>query len=362
MLGIYIIAGVVVLCVLYRAWYKVSHPFWARQPVFHHHNVLGWLSPGRVVDSVPPSHNNKYYDKKLTVTRLDSDLCGVIAELLTANYSDHPTGHYTPTVDEMSTVLCDGGIGVLASDGPDGDYVGCITSCKALCRLKKTEFELRYVDNLCISKRHRGTGLAERLIYTLVSESVARADPPVIAFKREGATTPIVPLVLSRSTATKAPIYAQTAIVVHRLQKDAALAILTACVARDRYTCVIQPTKQTLVNMLTRNVIFVYASELGDAFVFRELSVEADTAVVQCVAAFRAPRTDSKRFRDAFVAAVNKIHVDDYVLIMDGLGDLVDIQAWCETISIPLETSTSAYYLYNYIEHPHRCDEVVVLV
>lgn len=361
MLAACVFASIMILYVLYRAWFKITHPFWSRQPVFHFHSITGWFLSGRVLNDSAPSPKNRYYDKSLTVTRVDDELCESIAAVLSANYSENNLFRYTPSGKELSALLCDDGMTVFAR-GSDQSKVGCITSYKAKCRLHDKSFELKYVDNMCIAKKHRGTGLAEKLIYTLAVESVANSTHPVLAFKREGGVTPIVPLVIARSISLMAPLNVVTTVTAHLLPTDIALSVIDVCLQRERYTCVLSHTPSTLVGLLDKGFLRVFGCECGDIFVFRELSVTSEKPVIQCVGAFKAPSTNTTQFREAFAAAVRQMSPQEHILIVDSIGDAAGIQGWCETISNPLEVSSCSYYFYNYIEHPHRCDEVVILI
>ena len=339
----------------------MRHPFWSRQPVFFYHDLHGWLAPGKVIhpDGVPAI--TRYTDGTVEIGPSSIEGCKKIARLLGENYSSHANFEYRPSTSDLAINLMDHG--TIASYAGNSDRLaGCITCCKARCRLGDRAFDVGYVDNLCVAKQMRGKGVAEKLIQATAYHCCSKNTFSVLAFKREGSYAPFVPLVCVRSTATWAPLNVEHTDAIHRVDVVGALALLEVCLKRRTYSCSMTATTITLEAMLTGSVIEVLASGNGDVFVFRNMDVRGGPPVIQCVAAFKAPATRKEHFRKTYAAAVEAVSPEKYILIVEGLGDLAELQSWSETVSAPIEVSTSAYYLYNYVERPHKCDKVVCIV
>ena len=63
-----------------------------------------------------------------------------------------------------------------------------------------------------------------------------------------------------------------------------------------------------------------------------------------------------------YCAALRSHRKNKYIVVVDGVGDNTILQQESEKVPVPLEKSYANYYLYNYIEYPHPCDKVGVLI
>ena len=71
MIIIYIFAGVISLCILYRLWYRIKYPFLSIQPIFHHYKWYYWfLEPGIINFDMPKP--SKYYDETFYFSNFSS--------------------------------------------------------------------------------------------------------------------------------------------------------------------------------------------------------------------------------------------------------------------------------------------------
>jgi hypothetical protein len=364
MVWLYVVICVIgVVIALTRAYRRVMHPFWSRQPVFAQHDLHAWSRPRRQIDPQYSALSSRYYDPAPTAftwaLSSPADRAGV-AGLLADSYSDSSSYRYCPTVAALDSSLSTGGIAVTVHD--EAGIVGCATVVPARCQLKDKAIDVSYVDNLCVAEGSRRQGIAEKLITRAVSDTQREKKGGVYLFKREGATAPIVPLVHAKATATYAPLSVASHEVVGRLSTAEGLVALQRVAEHKKYTCRLLASASTLTALLGQGVLRVYGSAVGDVFAFRDLCVEGGDRIVECVCAHRSDASSREQLRLRYASALRALSNDCYVVVMDGLGDAVDIQEWSATISRPLDTSTSTYYLYNFIEYPHKCDEVLCLL
>ena len=61
---IYIILILILICYSFIIYFKITHRFWSRQPVFHFHNLLYWLKPPGIISTSLPSFTSKFYSEQ----------------------------------------------------------------------------------------------------------------------------------------------------------------------------------------------------------------------------------------------------------------------------------------------------------
>jgi hypothetical protein len=364
---VYVIGVIIGILVIYRAYYRITFPFWARQPVFVRHNIVQWFSPRRVIDVNRPTRADKFYNPKIAVVLASScekeiwdDMSGVLRD----SYSAHKDYRYHPSANQLSSLLTSHqGSHVALVRNKTGHPIGCISSRPLTCRLGNRVSDVNYVDHLCVKTSERKRGAAPQLIVTLSAEIRERTGIPVCLFKREGATTPIVPLVCAITTATRSPLpVTHPGCAVYEQKPQDAVCIVDELSARsERYTCVMHPNKVAFLAVLNSGQMRVFKCNIGNWYVFKSSHIVASLPVVECIVCLKSDESDKLSFRMGYAECLRKLHKGDFTTVIDGLGDNVDIQSWCRTIRFPEEESTATYYLYNYVEHSHKCDQVVIL-
>ena len=66
----YIILLLTLTYVIFYIFFRVSIPFWSRQPVFHLHNLFYWIYPPGVIEQ-EVKIDYKYYDSTIEFLELD---------------------------------------------------------------------------------------------------------------------------------------------------------------------------------------------------------------------------------------------------------------------------------------------------
>ena len=61
----YIIIILILICYSFIIYFKITHRFWSRQPVFHFHNLLYWLKPPGIISTSLPSFTSKFYSEQV---------------------------------------------------------------------------------------------------------------------------------------------------------------------------------------------------------------------------------------------------------------------------------------------------------
>ena len=366
--AVYVIGVIIGVLVIYRAYYRIAFPFWSRQPVFLHHNIVHWLSPRRVIDAGRPTRADRFYNPKIDVVpaaSCEKEAWEAMSEVLRDSYSAHEDYTYHPGSDQLSSLLASHeGSYVALMRGKTDCSIGCISSRPITCRLGNRVSDVNYIDHLCVKTSERKRGAASQLIVTLSAEIRERTGIPVCLFKREGAITPIVPLVCAITTSTHSPLpVTHPGCTVYEQKPQDAIGIVDELCARsEQYTCIVHPNKVALLAVLGSGQVWVFRCNIGNWYVFKNSHIVASLPIIECLVCLKSKQSDKFSFRMGYAECLRQLYDGDFITVIDGLGDNVDIQSWCRTVRLPKEESISSYYLYNYVEHPHKCDQVVILV
>ena len=365
--AVYIIGAIIGMFVIYRAYYRIRFPFWSRQPVFTHHNLIYWLRPRCIIDANRPTRTDRFYNSKIDVMPADAcnkDIWEAMSEVLGNSYSTHKDYTYHPSADQLSSLLMSHERSCVAlTRNKMGSPIGCISSRPLTCRLGNRKSDINYIDHLCVKTSERQRGTAPQLIITLCVETRELTGIPVCLFKREGVTTPIVPLVCAVTTSTRSPLsVTHPGCTVYEQKPQDAVSIVDELDARSaKYTCVVHPNKVTLLSMLKCGQVRIFRCNAGNWYVFKDSHIVASTPIMECLVCLKNEQSDKFSFRMGYAECLRHLHDGNFITVIDGLGDNVDIQSWCRTVRFPEEESKSTYYFYNYIEHPHKCDQVIIL-
>ena len=77
--------------------------------------------------------------------------------------------------------------------------IAVMTSRPLMCKINDNSIPVGYVDFLCVHKKHRKKGLAQKIIYTHAVNASKYMEKPIFLFKREGELNFIVPLIAYNS-------------------------------------------------------------------------------------------------------------------------------------------------------------------
>ena len=215
---LYIIGTIIAIYVLFFGIFRLKHPFWAIQPVFHFHNLKYWLNSQRIItnDLFPL---NKYYNPfKVTVNKFD-DLSSLqvdeIIHLIKENYLQEKEISYSPTATNIISYFKGHGKPCYTVCYNTTNYIfdnetnsyesyttpqGLLTSRPLNVNIHNKKLFVNYVDYLCVDKQERKKGIAPQLIYTYAVEARKKDEKnKLFLFKREGESTAIVPIVVYKS-------------------------------------------------------------------------------------------------------------------------------------------------------------------
>ena len=192
-----IITSIIILLIVI---YKLKFPFWSKQPVFHFHNLRYWLFPPGIIQHDKPK-KNKFYDNKIffnTYLNTPTLKKALFATFIKKHYMPHKKEKYSPpqkgVLNYFKSHNKNAYISMMYSKTNRKKLLGTMSTRPLDCYINNNKLTLQYVDFLCVHKKYRKKGLAPKIIYTHYVNSRNSDDTVVFLFKREGATTAIVPL------------------------------------------------------------------------------------------------------------------------------------------------------------------------
>ena len=188
-----------VICtiIIYFIFFKLKHPFWSRQPVFHFHNLYYRFMYSGIITNNPELKHIKYYDTSISLNRtnnIEDKTIDSMVSFIQNNYTKEKDIIYTPTKENILSYLNSKAIIGLKTNHTG--IIGCITGRPLNCYISKTKkvVTINYVDYLCVHKNYRGMNLAPSLIYTFYMYLVGLKRETVCLFKKEGVLSCFVPL------------------------------------------------------------------------------------------------------------------------------------------------------------------------
>ena len=214
---LYIIIAIILFVILCMGYIRIKYPFWAVQPVFHYYDVHYWFKDVGVIEPELPS-KNKFYNPKIT-TYLIQDVpkykMNEIIRLIQTNYilnKENKHNKFIPTAETLLPYFNSHNDPCYCSIINDSlllqelktnrvididKIIGVITSRPLHVDMIKQniQFDVYYIDYLCVDKSHRKQGIAPQLIQTHEYNQRHKTHHiKVSLFKREDELTGIMPI------------------------------------------------------------------------------------------------------------------------------------------------------------------------
>jgi len=201
---------------------RLKYKFWALQPVFHFYDVYYWFVNVGIIHKDLPE-KNMYVNLKKIITKdyekIDELTKKQIITLIRLNYYRNNENKYDPKIDNIvpyfighntktfwsyfvdTELLIDNKTGKTIEEKK---IIGIITSrplhVKINSNRQDSEFDVYYVDYLCVNKNWRKKNIAPQLIQTHeYNQSHNNKKISVSLFKREEELTGIIPLTVYKT-------------------------------------------------------------------------------------------------------------------------------------------------------------------
>jgi len=419
------ILGFFILCViLFFMYIRLRYKFWVLQPVFHFYDLYYWFINVGIIRHELPTKNRYVNLKKIKVNQfenIDKLTKDQIIMLVQMNYftdKENKENKYYPKAENIlpyfvghniktfwsyfleTELLIDNKTGKTIEENK---IVGAMTSrplhVKILknCNNNNIEFDIYYVDYLCVNKNWRKKNIAPQLIQTHeYIQSHENKSISVSLFKREEELTGIIPLTLYKAYCFNMWKWTEP------IQLDNRISVLTGDKQnmyyfynfinslknkhknknsdkyndneyyRNKFDIIIYPEIRNIIELIVTNNIYikmlVVDNDIEAIYIFRKTCtfIEKDKEILSCVASING--TNKVLSMDEFIHgfkvslwSILKEHNNFKYLTIEDISDNKYIINNLCIKTHPIAISPMAYFFYNFAYNPFKSEKCLII-
>jgi len=394
------ILGLIILCiVLFVVYIHLKYKFWALQPVFHFYDIYYWFVNIGIIRKELPE-KNRYVNNQKIKTKYFEDVDELtkkqIITLIRLNYFRNNENKYDPKIENIVAYFTGHNIKTfwsyfvepeLLTDNKTGKIIkdniiiGAITSrplhVKINSTRKDSEFDVYYVDYLCVNKSWRKKNIAPQLIQTHeYNQSHNNRKICVSLFKREEELTGIIPL-----TVYKTYCFSINNWTIPE-QLDARIKILSGDKQNIYYLynfineiknnldIIIYPEISNLIELVATNNLFikmlVINGNIEAVYIFRKTCtyIETEKEIISCIASINGSKLSREQFINGFKISlwlIIKEHNNFKYLTIEDISDNTCIINNICIKTNPICTSPMAYFFYNFAYNPFKSEKCLII-
>lgn len=403
---LYILIGFFLLIILILLIIRIKNPFWSIQPVFHYYDFMYWFYNKGVIRSELPE-KNKYTNFKnietINFNKLTNNYINDAVKLIQYNYLKNKDNHYYPKKNNIlpyfqgnsinsfwtfywePNVLVDNKTGLTIDDkrligfisGRPLEVKIYFKSYNSKSYKKCEQFNVYYVDYLCVDKMSRKKGIAPQLIQTHeYNQSHSNKNICVSLFKREDQLTGIIPLTVYNSYCFNMKNWIQIPILENTyklltgdkqnifylynfINENQDLFDITICSEISNIASLVN-SKNLIIKMilLDKEIIAVY--------IFKKTctTIEKDKEIIDCISSIKSKYIDNNDFIKGFKVALQSIRqtypLYNYLTIEDCSHNNIIINNLFIK-NMPIITSPTAYFFYNFAYSTFNSNKCLII-
>jgi predicted GNAT family acetyltransferase len=384
---------------------KIKYRFWTLQPVYHVYDFHYFFYRYGVIMKELPEKNkycNFYQIKTLEFSKVNDQTMTSFVNLIRNHFLKNGENMYIPTKENIVPYLIGHNAPCFLSYYQEPNYLYDAKQATTLIDDKiiavmttrplhiyfnkpsyKTNFDLYYVDHLCVDSNYRKKGIAPQIIQTHeYNQRYFNKSISVSLFKRENELTGIVPLCVYNTygfsmekwcVPSDLPGGSSLELVecgptnIHHLVDFLKLNL------ENKYEVCITPEISNILELIKTKNIYVYMiiqdNLVISCYYFRDasVSIKKGTMALVCFASVNCCK-DAAIFIHGFKLALSKITLSrvkeenkfGYALIEDLSDNGVIIQN-IKMKTAAMMVSPTAYFLYNYIYPSVPSNKVFIL-
>jgi hypothetical protein len=397
---LYILGFTILSIMLFFIFVRLKYKFWALQPVFHFYDVYYWFINVGVIRKELPE-KNKYVSLKKIKTfeyeKIDELTKKQIVTLIKLNYFRNNENKYDPKEENIvpyfvghntktfwsyfvePELLIDNKTGKTIEENK---IIGVIT-CRPLhvkinSSRKDSEFDIYYVDYLCVNRNWRKKNIAPQLIQTHeYNQSHNNKKICVSLFKREEELTGIIPLTVYKTYCFNMKNWGPPE------QLNAKITILTGDKqnmyylynfineVKNNWDIVIYPEISNVMELVSTNNLFVkmlvIEGNIEAVYIFRKTCtyIEKDKEIISCIASiYNKDVLTREEFIKGFklsLWSIIKDHNNFKYLTMEDISDNTCIINNICIRTHPMVISPMAYFFYNFAYSPFKSEKCLII-
>ena len=378
------------LIIFFFIYIRLKYKFWSIQPVFHFYDFHYWIRNVGIISAELPKKNKftnfqnikTYMSHSLT----DNQWKNIVA-FIQLNYLRNKNNIFHPKLENIKNYFIGHNhpcywsfyqINEMVQNSKkiiqNNKIVGIMSSRPLKCIIKNINFDLYYVDYLCVDKRHRNRNIAPQIIQTHeYNQSHSNKKISVSLFKREEELTGIIPL-----TCYDTYCYDFTELSYTTELSDTNTNTnykLISCDKQNIYyfyhfmkeyshkwDIYIFPTISNLHNLINSQNIFIKICivdrEIASAYIFKKTCTYLDKGkeVLSCIGSINGTLSN-KEFNNMFYSSIISLKNENiYYVSIENISDnkmLIDENY--------LLKSPTAYFFYNFAHSPFKSSKCLII-
>lgn len=204
----YIILLIIFVYCLYYISFRLTVPFWSRQPVFHLHNLLYWINPPGVIEK-DLKIDYKYYDSTiefLEINKLSDKTMNEFHKFINDEYLPGQFESYKPSKKAITSTLLNHNdksyISLKYSFDVENNkfinkkIIASMTTIPIVCHINNKKMNVVFTDFMCVAKKFRKKNIAANIIYTHNYNTRLKNNGAIGMFKGEGKVTLVTPITI----------------------------------------------------------------------------------------------------------------------------------------------------------------------
>lgn len=379
---LYILLSALLLYILFFLYIKIKFRFWSSQPVFHLYNVLYWVFPCGIIQSKMPLIT-KFYDGKIITKRfkdVSTEKKALFCRLVQAHFLNDKKTTYNPPkhaiLDYFEGHNSDSFVSLQLTPNShqNMNVISAMSSRPLICYFNENEIHVNYVDFLCVHKKYRKKGYAQKIIYSHYRDARRMKTNPVFLFKREGHLNFITPLTIYNAYAfslkhLKNPTFDVPNNIVCQLINDGNFALFAFFFGeiKKKFQCFITPCISHIKHLISKKLLFICLimenNKPVGVYIYRVPHTSYNgKKSIECMASYyKLGYYDIyiKSFRNS-IALINKIYPID-IAILEYMSNTTDIIKHLLDIQPALWKCPMAYFLYNFAHRPYLSSNVFLV-
>lgn len=392
--------GFIIVCIIICFIYiRLKYKFWVLQPVFHFYDIYYWFINVGIIRKELPEKNRYVNLKKIKTTtfeNLDETTLKKLVLLIRLNYLRNNenkfdpkkeniipyfTGHNTKTYWSYflePDLLIDNKTGKTIEENK---IIGVITSRPLHVKINNgrndANFDVYYVDYLCVHKGWRKKNIAPQLIQTHeYNQSLNNRNICVSLFKREEELTGIIPLTVYKTHCFnmrkwKMPEQlAPNSVVLTGDKQNIYYFYNFINETAQKWDILIYPEISNLIELVATKNIFVKMlvidGDIEAIYIFKKTCtyIEKEKEIISCISSINGTTLSTKEFIKGFKMALWSIIKEHNYFGYLVIEDISDNECIINNISIntyPLVVSPSAYFFYNFAYSPFKSEKCFII-
>uniref|UniRef100_A0A6C0KR56 glycylpeptide N-tetradecanoyltransferase n=1 Tax=viral metagenome TaxID=1070528 RepID=A0A6C0KR56_9ZZZZ len=397
MILIYILAFLIICIILFFIYIKIKYKFWVLQPVFHFYDIYYWfVNVGIIRDELP--QKNRYTNFKNIITKslenIDKVVIKEIIMLIQLNYLRNDENKYLPKKENIipyfkghnaktfisyfsePELLIDNKTGLTIETNK---IIGVITSRPLHVKIKDKEFDVYYVDYLCVNKNWRKKNIAPQLIQTHeYNQSHSNKKISVSLFKREEELTGIIPLTVYKTYCYNMNFWGQPE------NLSPGVSLLTCDnqniffmynflnEKKENFDIIIYPEMGNIIelvntkNLYIKMLVYKNTGNIEALYIFKKTCtfIKKEKEIISLIASVKGSNIDDNEFIKGFKQSLWVLKKENKIFAYLMVEDISDNKKIINNLSIkthPEIVTTMAYFFYNFAYNPFKSEKCLII-